>query len=155
MPSSVHISLNVSDLSRSVDFYRRFLGEPRKLKADYAKFVGEEPEIHLALQPGEVRGTGALSHLGIRVDSPEAVERWKSVLSERGLPTEAEKREACCYALQEKFWVNDPDGNRWEVYTVLEDVDRKADAATSCCRPTAQASGIEGADEAPLPAACC
>ena len=77
------------------------------------------------------------------------------MLSGRGLPTEEEKREACCYALQEKFWVSDPDGNRWEVYTVLEDIDRKADAATSCCRPKASAPGSEGADKASLPAACC
>jgi catechol 2,3-dioxygenase-like lactoylglutathione lyase family enzyme len=155
LSSSVHVSLNVSNLSRSVDFYRRFLGEPRKLEADYAKFVGEEPEIHLALQPADIRGSGALSHLGIRVDSTEVVERWRRVLASRGLPTEEEKREACCYALQEKFWVSDPDGNRWEVYTVLEDLDRKSDAATSCCRPTASAPGTEGADKASLPAACC
>jgi catechol 2,3-dioxygenase-like lactoylglutathione lyase family enzyme len=92
MTSAVHISLNVSDLPRSTDFYRRFLGEPKKLKSDYAKFVAQEPEIHLALQPGRVAGgaAGALSHLGIRVDSVEQVHRWKSDLSERGLPTEEE-----------------------------------------------------------------
>jgi catechol 2,3-dioxygenase-like lactoylglutathione lyase family enzyme len=144
MAPAVHISLNVSDLSRSVDFYRRFLGEPRKLKTDYAKFVAAEPEIHLALQPGAIRGSGALSHLGIRVDSPEQVRKWKSTLDVRGLPTEQEQREACCYALQEKFWVSDPDGNRWEVYTVLEDTERKADPAPACC----------GAEAAPG-AACC
>ena len=146
MSSSVHISLNVSDLGRSTDFYRRFLGEPKKLKKDYAKFVSAEPEIHLALQPGSgvSTGHGSLSHLGIRVGSPEQVRRWREELAARGLATEEEKREACCYALQEKFWVADPDGNRWEVYTVLEDIDRKADAATSCCQPAG-----DGA------AACC
>jgi catechol 2,3-dioxygenase-like lactoylglutathione lyase family enzyme len=144
MSPSVHISLNVSDLPRSTDFYRRFLGEPKKLKSDYAKFVAEEPEIHLALQPGRITGSGPLSRLGIRVDSAERVREWKNVLKERGLPTEEEKREACCYALQEKFWVTDPDGNRWEVYTVLEDIEQKADAATTCCLPKAEAA-----------AACC
>lgn len=136
MASAVHISLNVSDLSRSTEFYRRFLGEPKKLKDDYVKFVSEEPEIHLALQPGRITGPGPLSHLGIRVDTAERVREWKDALNGRGLPTEEEKREACCYALQEKFWVADPDGNRWEVYTVLEDIDRKAEPATSCCQPT-------------------
>lgn len=137
MSSAVHISLNVSDLPRSIDFYRRFLGEPKKLKTDYAKFVAQDPEIHLALQPGRVsnRPAGALSHLGIRVDSTEQVRQWKSILRERGLPTEDEKREACCYAVQEKFWVSDPDGNRWEVYTVLEDVEQRAEAGTTCCQP--------------------
>jgi catechol 2,3-dioxygenase-like lactoylglutathione lyase family enzyme len=138
MSSSVHISLNVSNFDRSVDFYRRFLGEPAKLNPAYAKFVGSNPELHLALQPGEIRSAGALSHLGIRVDSTDEVLRWKDVLSERGLPTEEERREACCYALQDKFWVTDPDGNRWEVYTVLEDLDHAKDAATTCCSPTTQ-----------------
>jgi catechol 2,3-dioxygenase-like lactoylglutathione lyase family enzyme len=136
MASAVHISLNVSDFSRSTDFYRRFFGEPTKLKADYAKFVAAEPEIHLALQPGPVSGHGALSHLGIRVDSTERVREWKKALNGRGLPTQDEAREACCYALQDKFWVSDPDGNRWEVYTVLEDLDQNPQAdATSCCPP--------------------
>jgi catechol 2,3-dioxygenase-like lactoylglutathione lyase family enzyme len=156
MASAVHISLNVSDLSRSIDFYRRFLGEPRKIKADYAKFVAAEPEIHLALQPGEIRGSCALSHLGIRVDSPELVRQWKSELDARGLPTEEQKRQACCYALQEKFWVTDPDGNRWEVYTVLEDIEQMADAETGCCcRPAAAVTGSEVAQKTSLPAACC
>jgi catechol 2,3-dioxygenase-like lactoylglutathione lyase family enzyme len=137
MPSAVHISLNVSDLHRSTDFYRRFLGEPKKLKSDYAKFVSRDPEIHLALQPGRVAGgtPGALSHLGIRVGSADEVRRWRSALADRGLPTGEEKREACCYALQEKFWVSDPDGNRWEVYTVLEDIEEKTEPVTACCQP--------------------
>ncbi len=135
MPSAVHISLNVSDLSRSADFYRRFFGEPTKLKADYAKFVNTEPQIHLALQPGRraEAGEGALSHLGIRVDSSEEVRAWRKTLLDRGLPAEAEKREDCCYALQDKFWVSDPDGNRWEVYNVIEDNEATSLEAQTCC----------------------
>jgi catechol 2,3-dioxygenase-like lactoylglutathione lyase family enzyme len=146
MPSAVHISLNVSDLPRSTDFYRRFLGEPKKLKGEFAKFVSRDPEIHLALQPGRVAGgaAGALSHLGIRVETAEQVREWKSALAERGLEAGEEKREACCYALQEKFWVTDPDGNRWEVYTVLEDIEEKAAPATACCQPKSDTA-----------AACC
>ena len=136
MSSAVHISLNVSDLSKAVDFYRGFLGEPKKLKKDYAKFVGANPEIHLALQPG-LAGTaahGSLSHLGIRVDTLDDVRRWRSDLKARGIVSEEEKREACCYALQEKFWLSDPDGNRWEVYTVLEDVEEVSrEAQAACC----------------------
>jgi catechol 2,3-dioxygenase-like lactoylglutathione lyase family enzyme len=128
MSASVHISLNVSDLEQSVAFYRGLFGEPAKLKTDYAKFVSADPEIHLALQPGlDAPGNGPLSHLGIRAE-----------LKARGVVSEEEKREACCYALQEKFWLSDPDGNRWEVYTVLEDLDHESragdDAAACCCR---------------------
>jgi len=158
MSSSVHISLNVSDLDRSTGFYRRFLGEPKKLKSDYAKFVSAEPEIHLALQPGRSasRGEGSLSHLGIRVDSTEQVQRWKSDLAGRGLATQDEKREACCYALQEKFWVTDPDGNRWEVYTVLEDIEQKADAAsTTCCQPGTEAPSSSSESGSKAASTCC
>ena len=137
MPSAVHISLNVSDLSKAVEFYRGFLGEPKKLKADYAKFVGESPEIHLALQPGlsaSPAPAGSLSHLGIRVESVEEVRRWRTDLKARGVVSDEEKREACCYAVQDKFWLTDPDGNRWEVYTVLEDIETESvDAQAACC----------------------
>ena len=136
MASAVHISLNVSDLAKSVDFYRGFLGEPKKLKHDYAKFVSETPEIHLALNTGlegKVAG-GSLSHLGIRVDTLDDVRRWRGDLKSRGIVSDEEKRESCCYALQEKFWLSDPDGNRWEVYTVLEDVDEVSrEAQAACC----------------------
>jgi catechol 2,3-dioxygenase-like lactoylglutathione lyase family enzyme len=133
MPSAIHVSLNVSDLGKAVTFYRGLFGEPTKLKMDYAKFVSAEPEIHLALQPGHA-GPGSLSHLGIRVESVEDVRRWRSELKERGIVSDEEQREACCYALQDKFWLTDPDGNRWEVYTVLEDIeDVSREAKTACC----------------------
>ena len=73
MSSAVHISLNVTDLERSTDFYRRFFGEPKKLKRTTRSSSPRDPEIHLALQPGSSTGTGALSHLGIRVDSAARV----------------------------------------------------------------------------------
>jgi catechol 2,3-dioxygenase-like lactoylglutathione lyase family enzyme len=135
MTASVHISLNVSDLSKAVAFYRGFLGEPKKLKTDYAKFVTESPEIHLALQPGlrNAVSEGPLSHLGIRVDSTADVRRWREELKARGIVSEEEKREECCYALQDKFWLTDPDGNRWEVYTVLEDIEDKPAQMSACC----------------------
>lgn len=134
MSSAVHISLHVSDLDRSVDFYRRFFGPPAKLEPDYAKFVAADPEIHLALQPGHVDGSaGTLSHFGIRVDSTSRVHEWKDRLRQRGMPTGEEQREACCYAVQEKFWVTDPDENRWEIYTVLEDIARPSANPTACC----------------------
>ena len=135
MPASVHVSLNVSDLTKSVEFYRGVFGEPKKLRADYAKFVGENPELHLALQPGLRSGPsrGSLSHLGIRVQSTDEVRRWRSDLKARGIVSDEEKREACCYALQDKFWLTDPDGNRWEVYTVLEDIDEAPEKSKPAC----------------------
>ncbi|MFY9550755.1 MAG: ArsI/CadI family heavy metal resistance metalloenzyme [Thermoanaerobaculia bacterium] len=136
MSSAVHVSLNVSNLDRSVEFYKGVFGEPKKRKTDYAKFVGENPEIHLALQPGLVgsAASGSLSHLGIRVESGDEVRRWRADLKSRGIVSEEEKLEACCYAVQDKFWLTDPDGNRWEVYTVLEDLEDTArESQTACC----------------------
>jgi len=137
MTPSVHISLKVRDLNRSVDFYRRFFGEPAKLQSDYAKFVTQEPEIHLALGPGleSAPQSGALSHLGIRVGSMDEVVEWKAGLHARGLKAEDQGRSECCYALQDKFWLTDPDGNRWEIYTVLQDVERRSPATASACCP--------------------
>ena len=145
MSSSVHISLNVTDLDRAVDFYRRLFGEPAKLKADYAKFVTSEPVIHLAMQPTRTGGgsIGALSHLGIRVETDAEVRRWRDRAREQDLTFEDEINTTCCYARQDKFWVADPDGNRWEIYNVLEDVEAMpADSLpTVCCA----ASGCETA----------
>jgi catechol 2,3-dioxygenase-like lactoylglutathione lyase family enzyme len=140
MSSSVHISLNVSNLDRAVDFYKRLFGEPAKLKADYAKFVTSDPAIHLAIQPTLTlpASVGALSHLGIRVETDAEVRRWRDRVQERGLFFEDEINTTCCYARQDKFWVTDPDGNRWEVYNVLEDVDSLpvVDGKSACCAPT-------------------
>ena len=156
MPSSVHISLNVSDLSRSVDFYRRFLGEPRKLKVDYAKFVGEEPEIHLALQPGEVRGSGALSHLGIRVDSPEA----GPALEERaGRPRPPdggrEARSLLLRAAGEILGDAIPTATAGRSTRCSRTSTGRPMPATTCCQPKASAPGSEERGKASLPAACC
>ncbi len=137
MTPSVHISLNVRDLDASVDFYRRFFGEPAKLKHDYAKFVARDPEIHLALEPGvpPAPGAGTLSHLGIRVQSTDEVERRKKDLAGRGATVEEVPRAECCYALQDKFWLTDPDGNRWEIYAVLEDVEKREPLECETCCP--------------------
>ncbi len=135
MASSVHVSLTVSDLGRSIAFYRGVFGEPKKHKSDYAKFVNAEPELHLALRPGlsSPATGGALNHLGIRVDSTGDVRRWREEIRQRGVVSEEEKREDCCYALQDKFWLTDPDGNRWEIYTVIEDRDEVEQAGSACC----------------------
>lgn len=134
MKSAFHVSLNVSDLPRSVEFYSRLFGDPAKRKPGYAKFVSPDPALHLALQEGRgLGGPGPLSHLGIRVESPEELGRWKDRLSARGLSGEQEKETVCCYARQDKLWLTDPDGNRWEVYAVLEDVETAREDSSACC----------------------
>jgi catechol 2,3-dioxygenase-like lactoylglutathione lyase family enzyme len=115
-----HVALNVTDLSKSVDFYQAMFGiAPVKHKADYAKFDLEQPALNLTMNlTNRVESHGALSHLGIQVNSTEtvkqAIERFKSA----GLATFEEQDTDCCYALQDKVWVTDPDGNRWEIFVV-------------------------------------
>ena len=151
--SAVHISLNVSNLDRSVDFYRRFFGEPAKLKADYAKFVTNDPVVHLAMQPtlSSPPAAGVLSHLGIRVDTDAEVRRWRDRVAARGLAFEDEIGTTCCYALQDKFWLTDPDGHRWEVYNVIEDVDAMPEGAlpTVCCAGSGCETTVSTGGETP------
>src|SRR5206468_7200910 len=131
----VHVSINVRDVERSIDFYRRMLGiEPSKVRTGYAKFDVQNPPLNLALnEVPSLDSAGALSHLGIQVRSTEDVlatrERWISA----GLITRDEMQIDCCYARQDKTWVHDPDGNEWEVFVVLEDNLPETAGSSACC----------------------
>jgi len=123
-----HISLNVKDVSRSIEFYRKLFGiEPSKVRQGYAKFDVQNPPLNLALDENSLAGNGALSHLGIQVASTEDVLETKNRWEKSGLTTKDEMQTNCCYALQDKVWTSDPDGNEWEVFVVLEDNLTQAD----------------------------
>lgn len=124
MNRKFHFGLTVSDLSRSVDFYRILLGaDPVKHFDDYAKFEVADPPVVLALHPGKFATSGALNHVGFRVADSAAIVRVQERLERSGIATTREEGVECCYALQTKFWVPDPDGNLWEVYTLHEDLE--------------------------------
>jgi len=115
----VHVALNTPAFDASVAFYRAFLGiEPVKLKPGYAKFDVAEPPLNLTLNEGPAPTPGALSHLGIQVPSTAAVLAATERLRAAGLVHEEQHGTDCCYALQDKVWVKDPSGNRWEVFVV-------------------------------------
>ena len=117
-----HISLNVENVENSIEFYQKLFGiEPAKVRRGYAKFDVQNPPLNLALNESLVKVGGALSHLGIQVASTEDVLATKSRWEEIGLLTSDEMQTTCCYALQDKTWVRDPDGNEWEVFVVLQD----------------------------------
>src|SRR5262245_47123118 len=125
-----HASLNVSDLNRSIAFYRVLLGtEPAKTRADYAKFELAEPPLVLSLIPGRPGAGGHLNHVGLRVRNAEELVEIQRRLEAAGLHTEREEGVECCYALQTKFWVTDPDRALWEVYVFHEDIDDRGHAA--------------------------
>ena len=124
--SRVQLALNVSDLDQAVDFYSRlFRTEPAKRRPGYANFAIAEPPLKLVLIEGN-GAPGTLNHLGVEVESREEVAAATSRLAAEGMATAVEDEVACCYALQDKVWVDAPDGEPWEIYTVLGDVEHPA-----------------------------
>jgi catechol 2,3-dioxygenase-like lactoylglutathione lyase family enzyme len=119
-----HLGLHVSDLTRSVRFYRVLLGaEPAKHLDDYAKFETDEPPMVLALYPSKQVPGGALNHAGLRFLTSEAIVDVQRRLEEAGITTQRQEGVECCYSRQTKFWVTDPDKTLWEIYTLHEDID--------------------------------
>jgi catechol 2,3-dioxygenase-like lactoylglutathione lyase family enzyme len=121
--SRVQLALNVSDLDLAIDFYSKlFATPPAKVRPGYANFAIAEPPLKLVLIEGQGE-PGSLNHLGVEVSSTEIVATTSSRLSGLGLSTATEDEVACCYAVQDKVWVDAPDGEPWEIYTVLADVE--------------------------------
>jgi catechol 2,3-dioxygenase-like lactoylglutathione lyase family enzyme len=124
--SRLQLALNVSDLDEAIDFYSKlFSSPPAKVRPGYANFVVADPPLKLVLieQP-QGRGAGvagALNHLGVEVEDPALVAQASGRLSGEGIDTLDQQGTTCCYAVQDKVWVEDPDATPWEVYTVLAD----------------------------------
>ncbi len=124
--SRVQLALNVADMDGAVEFYSKLFGTgPAKRRPGYANFVVVDPPLKLVLLEKAVdrgHGTvGALNHLGIEVETADDVTAATARLSGEGLDAVTEEATSCCYAIQDKVWVEDPDGAPWEVYTVLAD----------------------------------
>jgi len=130
----VHLNLATRDLAKSVAFYRTLLdAEPAKSFDDYALFITEDPGLELALDRNLKAEPGHSAHFGVVVDSAEAVDAAIARLQAAGLAIDIERDETCCYAKQTKVWAADPDGRRWEVYTVLEDTETRNEDGVTCC----------------------
>jgi catechol 2,3-dioxygenase-like lactoylglutathione lyase family enzyme len=128
----VQLALNVSDLDRAVDFYSKmFDTPPNKVKDGYANFAVEDPPLKLVLIE-HADATERLNHLGVELQTTDevgsATERLRSV----GLDTTTEDQTTCCYAVQDKVWVDDPQGSSWEFYAILEDAEQFACVADAC-----------------------
>jgi catechol 2,3-dioxygenase-like lactoylglutathione lyase family enzyme len=138
-----HVSINVRNVTESIEFYRKMLGiEPSKVRTGYAKFDVQNPPLNLALNEIPFNERGALSHLGIQVASTDDVLAVRMRWADEGLITRDEMQTNCCYAIQDKTWVTDPDGNEWEVFVVLEDNLPETDQAIGRCAPAAAPTQI-------------
>src|SRR5881275_445548 len=140
--SRVQLALNVNDIDEAVTFYTALFGTgPAKRRTGYANFAIAEPPLKLVLLENPGQG-GTLNHLGVEVESVEEVDAELGRLAEAGLASTEERGTTCCYAKQDKFWVEGaPNRERWEIYTVLADSEThsatKSEGSTCC--------GTEGA----------
>lgn len=140
-----HVSLNVSNIEASVSFYERAFGiAATKRRPGYAKFDLESPCLNLTMQEAPRTGVNA-SHFGIQVASTEDVAQAWTRFKEAGLKTLTEDDTECCYALQDKVWIEDPDGNAWEVFVVKADAPvmekKKSLSQAACCVPKMDGDG--------------
>ena len=136
-----HISLNVRDVPTSVEYYRKVFGiAPQKQAPDYAKFDLIAPPLNFSLvsSPGTI---STVNHLGVEVESTQEVAEWIRRLQTHEMVDRIEDNTDCCYARQDKVWFTDPDGNHWEVFTVLEQLPvTKSLKETGCCVPSGESS---------------
>ena len=119
--SRIQLALNVDDIDKAVAFYTALLGvEPAKRRPGYANFAVAEPPLKLVLLENPGQG-GTLNHLGVEVTSTDEVHTQIDRVRAAGLVADEELDTTCCYAVQDKAWLTGPDGEKWEVYTVLAD----------------------------------
>jgi catechol 2,3-dioxygenase-like lactoylglutathione lyase family enzyme len=122
----VQLALNVPDLDEAVRFYSTlFATEPAKVRPGYANFAIDEPPLKLVLIEGHGE-PGSVNHLGVEVGTTDEVAAARQRLETAGLVSAVEEGVSCCFALQDKVWVDAPDSNAWEIYTVLGDVEHEA-----------------------------
>jgi predicted enzyme related to lactoylglutathione lyase len=148
----VQLALNVADLEAAIGFYSKlFDTSPAKVRPGYANFAIDSPPLKLVLVEGH--GTpGTLNHLGVEVSEASDVASAQGRLAAEGLATATEDQVGCCYALQDKVWVDAPDGEPWEIYTVLADIEMPGDELRTV-EPDADAEGCASAPESA--ARCC
>jgi catechol 2,3-dioxygenase-like lactoylglutathione lyase family enzyme len=129
-----HLNLATADLAKSVKFYSTLLdAKPTKSLSDYALFITDQPGLELALALRDEVSPTQDAHFGVYVESVEEVERAIARLQRANLASSIEREETCCYANQTKVWAIDPEGRRWEIYTVHDETEKRDDAGTTCC----------------------
>lgn len=121
----IHINLSVADLDRSIAFYTRLFGRgPSKVRADYANWRLDEPGLHLALvHDPEFTKARSGEHFGVELMENDALDAWRARAQAAGVEVRTEEQVTCCYAVANKFWAADPDGNEWEFWVRSEDAE--------------------------------
>ncbi|MFE9432629.1 ArsI/CadI family heavy metal resistance metalloenzyme [Streptomyces sp. NPDC006640] len=148
--SRVQLALRVPDLPASIAFYSKLINtEPAKLGDGYANFAIADPPLKLVLVQGTADDATRMDHLGVEVDTTDAVHAATTRLADEGLPTDVENDTTCCYALQDKVWVHGPGQEPWEVYVVKADTESMAEQkGSTCCAPRDTAESPDVREEA-------
>ena len=155
---SMHVSLHVKDIAQTVSFYNQFFGqEASKVKPKYAKYELERPALVISFVEDQNNIEPGFGHLGYRVSSQEDLNLQLALARKNGLVQLEEEGTACCYAIQDKFWVADPDGYRWEVYyfhgdTEQNDPEYDLEGQNACCAPEDKEKAQLNTEKAAL---CC
>jgi len=137
----MHVSLYVKNLAATVNFYNTFFGvSANKVKSSYAKYILNKPSLIISFIENPERVQSNFGHLGFQVETKEEMEQKLEIAREKNIVSKEEMGTSCCYAVQDKFWVNDPDGVQWEVYYFHEDVEfndphYESTEASACCAP--------------------
>jgi catechol 2,3-dioxygenase-like lactoylglutathione lyase family enzyme len=137
----MHVSLYVSNLAASVNFYTTFFGQAaEKIKPGYAKYILEKPSLIISFIENPERVQQNFGHLGFQLETVEEMSEWLNKARLQGIVSKEEIGTSCCYAIQDKFWATDPDGVQWEVYYFHEDAEFNdphyaSQDASACCMP--------------------
>lgn len=120
---NIHIGLSVTQLEKSIGFYTKLFGQdPIKIKSDYAKFLLQNPDVNFTLNLRDEVTGNQVGHFGFQVSSEQELKGHQERLDKLGFFSREEINTYCCYALQDKFWITDPDGNEWEFFYTKEDI---------------------------------
>ena len=145
----MHVSLYVSNLAASVNFYTTFFGQAaEKIKPGYAKYILEKPSLIISFIENPERVQQNFGHLGFQLETVEEMSEWLNKARLQGIVSREEIGTSCCYAIQDKFWATDPDGVQWEVYYFHEDAEfndphyASQDASACCIPPVSQKEKI-------------
>ncbi len=146
----LHIHLKTNDLNRSIAFYSAMFGEgPARVEKDYAKWLLDDPRAHISVSTHG--GTPGFDHAGVSIETKDALDETAGRLRAEGAALFAEEETTCCYAQSNKYWVEDPQGARWELFQTF------ADSETYGAEPdrTLAPAAAQSANETATPAACC
>lgn len=140
----MHVSLYVSDINESIMFYSNFFGQqPEKVKPGYAKYILQKPSLIISFVENKERVQSNFGHLGFQVETLDQLKTKLTEAKQKNMVAKEETGTNCCYAKQDKFWVNDPDGVQWEVYYFHADAEfndphYESKEATACCTVTTE-----------------